>query len=214
MFVAKRMTPNPKTIESSAPVTEAWELMRTYKIRRLPVVDKGNLMGIVSDGDLRSVSPSTATSLSIFEMNYLLAKVCIRDIMHKDVVTIDVGATIEEAALTMSNHNIAGLVVINTSGAVVGIITEKDIFKSFVEVMGLKEGKTRLTFRVTNQVGVLHDITQVFKDLNINIGSLATYAIEDGAAEMVIRTNATDIKTLTERLAAAGYPPMHIAQIG
>ena len=214
MFVAKRMTPNPKTIESSAPVTEAWELMRAYKIRRLPVVDNGNLVGIVTDRDLRSVSPSTATSLSIFEMNYLLGKVRIKDIMHKDVVTLDVGATIEEAALAMSTHHIAGLVVTNTSGAVVGIITETDIFQSFVEIMGLKEGKTRLTFRVTNQVGVLHDITQVFKDLDINISSLATYAADDGAAEMVIRTNATDIKALTERLAAVGYPPMHIAQIG
>lgn len=214
MFVAKRMTPNPTTIESTAPVTEAWELMRAHKIRRLPVVDNGNLVGIVTDRDLRSVSPSTATSLSIFEMNYLLAKVKIKDIMHKDVVTIDVGATIEEAALCMSTHHIAGLVVINTSGAVVGIITETDIFNSFVDIMGLKEGKTRLTFRVTNQVGVLHDITQVFKDLEINISSLATYVTENGEAEMVIRANVTDIKALTERLAAIGYPPMHIAHIG
>lgn len=214
MFVAKRMTPNPKTIESSAAVTEAWELMKTHKIRRLPVVDCGNLVGIVTDRDLRSVSPSTATSLSIFEMNYLLAKVKIKDIMHKDVVTIDVGATIEEAALAMSTHHIAGLVVVNTAGAAVGIITETDIFNSFVDVMGLKEGKTRLTFRVSNQVGVLHDITQVFKDLNINISSLATYVTDDGSAELVIRTNATDIKALNERLSAIGYPPMHIAQIG
>ena len=214
MFVAKRMTPNPKTIESTAPVTEAWDLMRSNKVRRLPVIDNGNLVGIVTDRDLRSVSPSTATSLSIFEMNYLLAKVEVKDIMHKDVVTIDVGATIEEAALSMSNFHIAGLVVINSSGAVVGIITETDIFNSFVDVMGLKEGKTRLTFRVSNQVGVLHDITQVFKDLGINISSLATYVTDDGAAELVIRTNIKDTKALTERLAAIGYPPMHIAQIG
>ena len=214
MFVAKRMTPNPKTIESTAGVTEAWDLMRSNKIKRLPVVDSGNLMGIVTDRDLRSVSPSTATSLSIFEMNYLLGKVLVKDIMHKDVVTIDIGATIEEAALAMSVHHIAGLVVTNSSGAVLGIITESDIFDSFVDVMGLKDGKTRLTFRVSNQVGVLHDITQVFKDMKVNISSLATYVTEDGNAELVIRTNIQDTKALTERLAAIGYPPMHIAQIG
>ncbi len=214
MFVAKRMTPNPITIESTAGVTEAWDLMRSHKIKRLPVVDNGNLVGIVTDRDLRSVSPSTATSLSIFEMNYLLGKVLVKDIMHKDVVTIDVGATIEEAALAMSNHHIAGLVVINSAGTVLGIITETDIFNSFVDVMGLKEGKTRLTFRVSNQVGVLHDITQVFKDMNVNISSLATYVTEDGSAELVIRTNIQDTKALTERLAAIGFPPMHVAQIG
>ena len=214
MFVAKRMTPNPITIESTAGVTEAWDLMRSHKIKRLPVVDNGNLVGIVTDRDLRSVSPSTATTLSIFEMNYLLGKVLVKDIMHKDVVTIDVGATIEEAALAMSNHHIAGLVVINSAGTVLGIITETDIFNSFVDVMGLKEGKTRLTFRVSNQVGVLHDITQVFKDMNVNISSLATYVTEDGSAELVIRTNIQDTKALTERLAAIGFPPMHVAQIG
>jgi len=214
MFVAKRMTPTPKTIESNATIADASEMMRSNKIRRLPVVDNGQLVGIVTDRDLRSVSPSPATTLSIFELNYLLAKMKVKDIMHKDVVTIDVGATIEEAALTMSNHHIAGLVVVNSAGSVVGIITETNIFNSFVDIMGLKEGKTRFTFRVPNQAGVLHDITQVFKDMNINISSLASYQSEDGGGEMVIRFNVQETKALTERLAAIGYPPMHVVHIG
>ena len=74
MFVAKRMTPNPKVIESTATIADASEMMRKYKIRRLPVVDSGRLVGIVTDRDLRSVSPSPATTLSIFELNYLLGK--------------------------------------------------------------------------------------------------------------------------------------------
>lgn len=214
MFVAKRMTPNPKTIELAATIADASELMRKHKIRRLPVVDNGRLVGIVTDRDLRSVSPSPATTLSIFELNYLLAKMQVKDIMHKDVVTINVGATIEEAALAMSNHHIAGLVVVDAVGTVVGIITETDIFNSFVEVMGLKEGKTRFTFKVTNQIGVLHDITQIFKDLNINISSLASYPTDDGNAEMIIRFNAKNTQELTERLTASGYPPQHTVQIG
>ena len=117
MFVAKRMTPNPKVIESTATIADASEMMRKYKIRRLPVVDDGRLVGIVTDRDLRSVSPSPATTLSIFELNYLLGKMQVKDILHKDVVTINVGATIEEAALTMSNHHIAGLVVVDAVGA-------------------------------------------------------------------------------------------------
>ena len=102
MFVAKRMTSSPQTIEPSATIADASELMRKNKIRRLPVVEKGKLVGIVTDRDLRSVSPSPATTLSIFELNYLLAKMQVKDIMHKDVVTIHLDATIEEAALSMS----------------------------------------------------------------------------------------------------------------
>ena len=214
MFVAKRMTPNPKVIESTATIADASEMMRKYKIRRLPVVDDGRLVGIVTDRDLRSVSPSPATTLSIFELNYLLGKMQVKDILHKDVVTINVGATIEEAALTMSNHHIAGLVVVDAIGAVVGIITETDIFNSFVEIMGLKEGKTRFTFSVSDQVGVLHEITGVFKDLNINISRLASYTTDEGPGELVIRFNAQDTGELIQKLTAIGYPPQHTVQIG
>lgn len=214
MFVENRMTPNPVTIESSTTIADAYELMRNRKIRRLPVVDNGELVGIVTDRDLRTVSPSPATTLSIFEMNYLLAKMVVRDIMHKDVVTIRKGATIEEAALSMSNHHIAGLVVVDAIGTVVGIITETDIFNSFVALMGLKAGKTRFTFSVSNEVGVLHDITRVFKEMNINISSLATYTTAEGGGEMIIRFNADDTQELIDRLSAIGYPPQHTVQIG
>ncbi len=213
MFVAKRMTPNPTTIESTTTIADASELMRKRKFRRLPVVDNGRLVGIVTDRDLRTVAPSPATTLSIFELNYLLAKMQVKDIMHKDVITIPVDATIEEAALIMSTRHIGGLVVVGENGSVVGVITETDIFNSFVEIMGLKEGKIRFTFKVSNQVGVLHDISGVFKDLGINISSLATYPVEDGA-EMVIRFNAQDTVELEKRLTESGYPPQHTVQIG
>ena len=213
MFVAKRMTPNPTTIESTTTIADASELMRKRKFRRLPVVDNGRLVGIVTDRDLRTVAPSPATTLSIFELNYLLAKMQVKDIMHKDVITIPVDATIEEAALIMSTRHIGGLVGVGENGSVVGVITETDIFNSFVEIMGLKEGKIRFTFKVSNQVGVLHDISGVFKDLGINISSLATYPVEDGA-EMVIRFNAQDTVELEKRLTESGYPPQHTVQIG
>ena len=213
MFVAKRMTPNPTTIESTTTIADASELMRKRNFRRLPVVDNGRLVGIVTDRDLRTVAPSPATTLSIFELNYLLAKMQVNDIMHKNVITIPVDATIEEAALIMSTRHIGGLVVVGENGSVVGVITETDIFNSFVEIMGLKEGKIRFTFKVSNQVGVLHDISGVFKDLGINISSLATYPVEDGA-EMVIRFNAQDTVELEKRLTEIGYPPQHTVQIG
>lgn len=214
MFVAKRMTPNPVTVPPTMTVSEATNLMKNSKFRRLPVVENGKLVGIVTDRDLRAVAPSPATSLSVFEINHLLAKMLIREIMKTSVITIGVGATIEEAALLMYTNKIGGLVVVDANGAVAGIITETDIFKCFVDVMGLPEGRTRLTLEFTDRIGVLADIAAVFKDMGINILSTATYNTEDGRAEMVIRADVKDVKALGDRLAAISFPVTHVVQIG
>ena len=214
MFVEQRMTANPITITSTATIADASELMRSNQFRRLPVVDNGKLVGLVTDRDLRAVSPSPATTLSIFELNYLLAKMQIKDIMQKKVITIQSDATVEEAAILLYNHRIGGLVVVDAQGAVAGVITETDIFKCFVDVMGLIEGKTRLTIDVTDKVGILHEITEIFMQMNINISSMVTYTLSDGKKEMVIRADISDTKELSQRLAAVGYPINHIVHIG
>ena len=212
MFVAKRMTPNPITVESDSSVMDAADLMHAKKIRRLPVVDNGKLVGIVTDRDLREVGPSPATSLSVHELNYLLAKMKISDVMTKSVLTVDVDATIEEAALLMYNNKIGGIVAVDQANKVVGIITETDIFKLFVDVMGLPTGMTRITLDVTDQVGVLSEITAIFRDMNINIKSLTTFST-DGKAELVIRADVVDPTELVEALKAKGYPVLHVARI-
>jgi acetoin utilization protein AcuB len=214
MFVAKRMTPNPVTVPSTMSVSEATNIIKNGNFRRVPVVDNGKLVGIVTDRDLRAAAPSQATSLSVHEINYLLAKLQVGEIMTKAVITIGVEATIEEAALLMYTHRIGGLVVVGKTGAVAGIITETDIFKCFVDVMGLAEGRTRLTLEFVDKIGVLADVAAVFKDLGINILSMATYNIEDDKAEMVIRADVKDVKLLSDRLAAIGYPVSHLVQIG
>ncbi len=214
MFVSKRMTPNPVTIPPTMTVSDATNLMKSNKFRRVPVVENGRLVGIVTDRDLRAVAPSPATTLSVFEINHLLAKMLVREIMKSPVITINVGATVEEAALVMYNHKIGGLVVVDDNGAVAGIITETDIFKCLVDVMGLTEGRTRLTLEFTDKIGVLADISAVFKELGINILSMATYNTDGGRAEMVIRADVKDVKTLVDRLAAIGYPVTHVVQIG
>lgn len=214
MFVSKRMTPNPVTIPPTMTVSDATNLMKTNNFRRVPVVDNGKLVGIVTDRDLRAVAPSPATTLSVFEINHLLAKMLVKEIMKSPVITISAGATIEEAALMMYTHKIGGLVVLDAAGAVAGIITETDIFKCLVDVMGLTEGRTRLTFEFDDKIGVLADVAAVFKELGINILSMATYNTEDGRAEMVIRADVKDAKVLVDRLAAIGYPVTHVVQIG
>jgi len=214
MLVSKRMTPNPVTIAPTTMVTEAAITMKNNKFRRLPVVDNGKLVGIVTDRDLRDVSPSPATTLSIYELNYLLAKIQVNEVMKKEVITINVDATIEEAALLMYTNKIGGLVVVNAAGGVVGVITETDVFKCFVDVMGLAEGRTRLTLEFTDKVGALFEITGIFKDLGINILSYASQHLPDNRIEMVIRADIQDATELTRRLDAIGYPVTNVVLIG
>lgn len=214
MFVEQRMTSNPITIASTATIADASELMRINHFRRLPVVDNGVLVGIVTDRDLRAVSPSPATTLSIFELNYILAKMQIKDIMKKKVVKIKADATVEEAALLLYNNRIGGLVVVDSNEKVTGIITETDIFKCFVDVMGLIEGKTRLTIDVTDKVGLLNEITAVFCKMDINISSMVIYTLPDGKKQLVLRVDTSEIGELSDCLDSLGYPISHVVHIG
>lgn len=122
------MTPNPITVNSRTPLPDAHQLMMTHRIRRLPVVDDGVLVGIVTRGDIRGAQPSEATSLSIYEIHYLLSRLTVGQIMSRPVITVTPDMTIQAAAALMLKHKIAGLPVVE-DGRVVGIITESDIFR-------------------------------------------------------------------------------------
>lgn len=122
------MTPNPITVNSRTPLPDAHQLMMTHRIRRLPVVDDGVLVGIVTRGDIRGAQPSEATSLSIYEIHYLLSRLTVGQIMSRPVITVTPDMTVQTAAALMLKHKIAGLPVVE-DGRVVGIITESDIFR-------------------------------------------------------------------------------------
>jgi acetoin utilization protein AcuB len=124
------------TIRPDTPFQDALKLVRDRQFRRLPVVDhKGRLIGIVSERDLLHAAPSSATSLSIWELHYLLAKIQVEEIMTKDVITTRPGEPIQDAARLLVTHRIGGLPVVDAHGAVVGVITETDIFRAFVEML-------------------------------------------------------------------------------
>lgn len=127
------MSPNVITITSDAPLPEAKELMTRHKIRRLPVVDNGRLVGIITYGDVRNASPSAATSLSIWELNYLLPRIQIKEIMTRKPLTVYQNTTIGKAAQLMLENLVSGLPVIDAHGKLVGIITESDIFRMVVK---------------------------------------------------------------------------------
>jgi len=127
-YVRDWMTQNPITVDPKTTLPEAHKIMKDRRIRRLPVMDRGNLVGIVTLGDIREAEPSDATTLSIFELHYLLAKLTIGEIMTREPITISVDATMREAAKMMLQNKIGGLPVMD-DGKLVGIITESDIFR-------------------------------------------------------------------------------------
>ena len=136
-LVRKWMTPDPVTINLNTSLTDVHALLREHDIRRLPVIDEqGHLVGIVTLGDIREASPSNTTSLSIWELQYLLSKLKITEIMTPDPVTIYTTDTIAEAAQVMLQNKISGLPVVEPDGSLAGIITESDIFRLVVQQWG------------------------------------------------------------------------------
>jgi CBS domain-containing protein len=135
------MTRDVTTISPNQTLPEAHDLMRKYKIRRLPVVDDGQLVGILTLGDVREAGASDATSLSIFELNYLLARLKISEIMTRDPLTVSPETGLAEAAKLMLHHKIGGLPVLE-GHSLVGIITESDIFRAYVRLADRLELET------------------------------------------------------------------------
>lgn len=214
MFVQNQMSAHPITVSPDTGLDVAQSLMKKHKFRRLPVIDEeGILVGFFSDRDLMRVAPSPATTLSKYEITELLADIKVKDIMQKQVITVSEDATIEEAALLMVLHKIGGLPVVTNVGAVVGIITETDIFRTFVNVMGLADGRTRITVRVENQQGIVRDLSAIFADHGWNIDSLVTAKQEDSSYEIVIRTDAEDEDAIKRALTDKGFDVIHSTKI-
>ncbi len=186
MLVRQRMTKKLITITPETAVAEALSFMRQNRVRRLPVTNKrGQLVGIVAEKDLLYASPSPATSLSVYEVGYLLAKLKVREIMTEDLITVDAEAPLEEAARIMIDNQVGGLPVME-GGKLVGIITETDIFKTILEMLGARETGIRLTLNVVNEKGTFGRITGKITALGGDIITLGTFYGEDRATGIVI----------------------------
>jgi acetoin utilization protein AcuB len=184
MFVGERMSHPVIAIPPDTPIIDALNLMRRERIRRAPVVKEGKMVGIISDKDLLNASPSQATSLSIWEMNYLLSKIKVKDVMTKEVLTVREDTPIEEAARIMADNKIGGLPVMR-DGHVIGVITETDLFKIFLELMGARELGVRVTVLVSDKPGQLANLTQVIANLGGNILAFGQFTGEDPSNRLV-----------------------------
>jgi acetoin utilization protein AcuB len=185
MLVGERMTKRPIITHPDTPIDDALKLMRESKVRRLPVLDKkGKLMGIVAEKDLLYVSPSPATSLSIYELHYLISKIKVQEVMTKDVITVTEYTPLEEAARVMADNKIGSLPVMRDD-KLVGIITETDLFCIFLELLGAREKGVRLTMLVPEEKGMLAAITREIAEMGGNIVSLGTFLGEDPTNRLI-----------------------------
>ena len=186
MLVRDRMTRDPITITPDVSLHDALRMMRENKVRRLPVLDqKGNLVGIVLERDLLYASPSPATSLSVYELNYLVAKIRVEELMTRKVITVEDDCPLEDAARVMVDNRISGLPVMR-GHRVVGMITESDLFKTFLELLGARTPGLRVTIRVVEGQGVLARLTQELAARGANIATLGTFGGDDPTSREIV----------------------------
>jgi acetoin utilization protein AcuB len=199
MLVGERMTHPVITVRPDAPIMDAYELMQKEKIRRLPVVDnKGALIGMLSEREILHASPSQATSLSMWELNYLMSRVTVNEIMTSGVITVDEDTPLEEAARIMAENKIGGLPVMR-NGKLAGIVTETDLFKVFLELFGAHEPGIRLTIMVPNIPGELSKLTSAIFKAGGNILALGTSRGEDSStAQITLKVEGIPEPTLRE----------------
>lgn len=204
MFVKNYMTRMPVTINKKVTVFDALAIMKKNKIRQLPVVSGDKLEGLITEKDLLTVSPSPATSLSIFELNELLAKMTVGEIMVKEPITVHPNTTLEEAALVMREHKINSVPVLE-EGKLVGIITVSDIFDALIKFFGYGKPGTRLLLEAQDRVGLLADITQVVKDFGVLIKASVCVYKDNENVEIMLRLGTIDPAPLIEALREKGY---------
>jgi acetoin utilization protein AcuB len=184
MFVGERMSRPVITVSPETPVHDALVMFKKEHIRRAPVVKDGKLLGIVTENNLINASASPATTLSVWEMNYLISKVTVKQVMTKKVKCIDADTPIEEAARIMTDLQIGGMPV-TRAGKIVGMITETDLFKVFLELMGAREKGVRVSALVEDKPGQLVKISKAITEAGGNFIAFGMFSGPDTSVKLV-----------------------------
>ncbi len=211
MLVRDRMTPDPVTITTDTSLKEALELVRSKSFRHLPVLDEnGKLVGVVTEKSLVYASPTPATTLSVFEVDYILSRTKIGQITQGQVIIVEPDLPIEEAARIMVDRHIGCLPVVEDD-KLVGIISDTDIFRAFVEGMGGGHPSLRITVVVPEEVGSLAQITSRAAALGGNIHSLGMFWGERPEDRVVaFRLEGVDRETAVQALEDNGIQVVHV----
>lgn len=205
MLVKEYMSTDLKIITPETKINDAIDMMKTFDIHRLPVVADNKLVGLVTEGTIHEALPSKATSLSVYEVNYLLNKTKVADIMIKNVSTISDTAILEEAIHVMRQDKIGVLPVLDDKGELQGIITNNDIFDAFLEITGYQQAGTRVAIRIDqDEKGVLAELTHLFTEHDMNIVQIVVYRYDEHPM-IVTQLTTTNVGKLEKILSEKPY---------
>ena len=201
MLVKEWMATKPIVVDENTSIMKATQIMKENNIRRIPVVRDGQLIGIISDRDIKEAAPSKATSLDVHELYYLLSEIKIKDIMTPDPITLKEDDSVEKAAVIMLENRISGMPVVDSEHHVVGIITETDVFKVMVSITGAYRSPIQLAFDIEDSPGSLNKLLNAIREQGGRIVSVLTSHehMPEGRREIYIRLKDIPDKEL-ERL--------------
>ncbi|MBM7710337.1 CBS and ACT domain-containing protein [Enterococcus lemanii] len=204
MSVRDFMSKDLITVNADTPIFDAIDLMKKNKIHRLPVVEGRKLIGLITEGVIQEALPSKATSLSVYEVNYLLNKTNVKDIMIKKVETTKPDALLEDAIAQMREKNVGVLPVLEND-AIIGIITNNDIFDAFLKITGYYAGGTRISiFIEEDHPGILADLTKLFASHELSILTIVVNHLKQGTI-VEIQVESKDPSRVKELVTQAGY---------
>lgn len=195
MLVRNWMTREVVTLTPDRSMMKASKLLKEKNIGRVPIVnDDGELIGIVSDRDIKEASPSKATTLDMHELYYLLSEIKLKDIMTRKVLTVREEDTVEKAAVILQEKKIGGMPVVDSDNKCVGIITNTDVFKVLTEITGVRHGGVQMGLRLSNDPGFLSPVLDYLKDNHARVMSVLTSfePIQENMRDVFIRIRDMD----------------------
>jgi acetoin utilization protein AcuB len=200
MLVKNWMSKTIITINIDDSMQDAIKLLKENKIRMLPVLKKGKLMGIVTDRDLKRASASDATTLDVHELLYLISKVKVKDIMTKDPITVPPNFTVEETAEVLLNNRISGAPVVDHGGNVVGTITQTDLFRALISLTGVGKRGIQIAVQIDDKPGSIKKVTDIIRAFGGRMASILTSydGVPEGYRKLYIRAYSIDRSRLRE----------------
>jgi acetoin utilization protein AcuB len=200
------MSKNVITVDAEESMHQAMRKMENHKIKMFPVMKKDELVGIITDGDLKKASASDANLLDIHEMKYLLTKIKVKKIMTKDVVTVPDDHTVEEAAEVLLKNNISGLPVVNSQGRLAGIITQADLFRVIISLTGIGKRGIQFSLLIEDRPGSIKEIADIIRSFGGRLLSILTSydEVEAGKRKLYIRLHSVDRDKLGQLNSAIG----------
>jgi acetoin utilization protein AcuB len=200
MLVKNWMSKKVITIDADDSMQDAMGLLKEHGIRRLPVMKKGKLVGIITDRDLKKASASDATTLEIHELLYLLTEVKVKDIMTKDPITVPPDYTVEETAQVLLESKISGAPVVDNSGKVVGTITQSDLFRVLMSLTGIENGGIQFGLQVEDRAGSIKEVADIVRQYGGRMVSILTSYddVPAGYRKVYIRMHSIDREKIKE----------------